>query len=180
MSIRPERLLLLALWVSAGPLSSQTPTHGESGTAPKALTHVSSTLIEQKLDPSRVKWDARLDDKNPKQVVIVVDLSDLSPLEAVVSLTITVNVSDGARVVRSEDFDFLKDLGAPLLGGKKYSRRFDLDNGKNPPLKNATALKIVPKGFIGTVHTDLQANYPDLEKRLDKILHDGIGAREPA
>ena len=182
MSLLRDRILILALCLSAAPSNSQTQPHVDvgKGTANKAVKGLQSTLIEQNLDPSRVKWDARLDDQNPEQILIVVDLSDLSSLEVVVSLTVTVNVSADAEAARTEDFDFLKDLGAPLLGGKKYWRRFDLNNGKSPPLKNTTGLKISPKGLIGTVHTDLQANYPDLEKRLDKILRDGTGVHAPA
>jgi hypothetical protein len=84
---------------------------------------------------SSLEYDAHLDSKKPKTIIVIVDLSWLDSSKSVTNLLVPVEfVDEHGNILGKREFKFV-DAEAhdpSLRGGQKYSRRFEYDDTTLP------------------------------------------------
>jgi hypothetical protein len=90
----------------------------------------------------KIQCDAHLDSKHKGWVIVVLDLTGLSPMKNVEHATIAVDFLDGnGKKVGSQKFPFVDNSEQSLPAGHKYSRPYGYsDKGFSGPVVIAKAV----------------------------------------
>lgn len=159
--------VLFAVTLSAQ--SADIPRKTEDS-KPKAETRVLPVDITSPLTLrttlESIAVDAKLDGHGA--VIVVVDLTKLSPLQRVYDLVIPVEFLDGkGTVVAREQYQFTDATIPTLVGGKKYKRPFE-HSVKAVALGNGKLRTLPAQGIVGS-SMEVGMRMEELLRLLEKI-----------
>jgi hypothetical protein len=109
-----------------------------------------------------LKYDAHLDSKKPKTVIVIVDLSLLDSSKSVTNLLVPVEfVDEHGNTLGKREFKFVdaETHDPALRGGQKYSRRFEYDDTTLP---HVAMVKPLPSSAL--IITEIDAFERNREK----------------